>query len=172
MSPKNNQPIENEYFDLIVSRDELGKSLERAYNRLDKFRSICTTILSSSSILAAFLSAFQMYFGRPAAGWKPVYDFGMIAMLSAYLVLVFFAISVILPAQAFGPIDPTEEEIRSAFFGKSKDDVLLMQISGFLNAIKLTKQTVSQRSRQTKWACFLLPVVVIIFMLMLLIPRI
>lgn len=161
----------SEHYDLIASRDEVRRSLDGMTDSIATFRNICTTILGTSSVLAAFLSAFQEYFGHPIPGYEGLYNIAMIAMLVLYLLLVVCCVVVIAPAKTFTPIEPSEETLSSGYFGKDEETVLRKEISNCLNAIKLNKGVLDLRNKVTLAACILLPSIVVIFMLMLWIPR-
>lgn len=154
-----------------MARDEMRLSWERTHYGIASFRGTATTILSASSVLAAFLSAFQVFLGHPQAGWAWAYNLGMIVMFGLYGWLISCCIAVIFPVTFSGPVMGEWENLRETYFDNEELEALEKEISGYISTTGTIREVVVRLKKRTKTACILLPLVVIVFMLMLLIPR-
>jgi len=142
-----------------TSIEEARSQLNRQFESVDALREIARTLLSSASLVFAFLGVFQLVFTPSKPPYTVWHGFVLSAIVALYVSLVVICVVVVSPAGMNGPIEPTWETLYSAFVSRSGVELLRMQLSAYLNAIALNDKTISRRQRLTVIAGALLPAI-------------
>jgi len=96
---------------------------------------------------------------------------GIIAVIVIlYIMLVVFSLILLSPLTWYTPVNLTWDELQGAFHGRNERDLILVQISAYLNVIDLNRQNVKKRYHLTIIQGIIFAIIVVLVITAGLIP--
>jgi hypothetical protein len=138
---------QNNLYDLETMLNEAKAKLERQFKSISTFRDHAKTIFSASSVIVALFSVLKTT--NIPQERVVIYVVGWVLIALLYISLTIAEIKTIFPKEILGPIEATWKEYEKAFYGKEKEDILLQQITNYLNVIGMNQEVVN---KQKKWS--------------------
>jgi hypothetical protein len=134
----------NKNFDVKIVLEEVKAGYQRQEESMDVFKKHARTLFSASSIILTLLGVMQI-FSLPAEVFKGLYGGIIAGILILYILLVGISLIVNFPIQFLGPIELNWDVLSHGFMEKKERDVILMQISCYLNVIDLNRKSIKTR---------------------------
>jgi len=130
----------DENFDVKAMVHEASENYKRQGDSIESIKTHARTVFSSSSIIISLLSLFQILSKTPK-GYNVNVSYGRIiaVIVVLYVSLVVISLLVLSPLLFHGPIKMDWGVITETFKEKSERDVLLMQLSAYINAFEKNK---------------------------------
>lgn len=157
--------------DLKVAIDEMSRNLRLQFEAMDTHKTTARAILSAASLIIGLMGVLQL--ARPSiqTPFVSLYNLGIVLAMIVYVVLISLAVWSIMAVSMASPIKSDWETLKTYFVGKCGRDLLKMQLSAILNAIRFNDVLLTRQRRLVTAACVCLPVIVLILMALSLIPR-
>ncbi len=155
---------QNNLYDLETMLDEARQKLDRQFKSVAVFREHAKVIFGASSVIVSLFSVLKTT-NIPSDKIEIYITFWILIALF-YIALTFAEIKTIFPKEIQGPIEATWKTYKDAYRGKTKEDVLLMQISAYLNVIKKNQDVVNSQEIWSLLISILFPILVVLIIIL------
>lgn len=150
---------QNDFYDLETMLYEARQKLDRQFKSVAVLREHGKTVFASSSVIVSLFAALKTT-NIPKEKIE-IYVTFWILIAVLYILLTIAGLKTIFPREILGAIKPTWDEYKKAYRRKSKEDILLMQISSYLNVIEKNQDVVNQQEKWSMIISYIFPVLVI-----------
>ncbi len=151
-------------YHLTTMLDEARIKLNRQFTSIAVFRDHAKTVFGASSIIVSLFSTLKI--DNNPQDKIGIYVVLWLLIAICYLVLTFMGIKAIFPKEIFGATEATWENYKETYFGKTKEDVLLQQISNYLDVIGENQKVVIDQEKWSKKISIIFPVLVILIVIL------
>ena len=148
---------------------EASKKYQRQGESVDALKTHARTIFSASSIIISLIGTLQI-FSEIQNDYKLLFIFLIGLLAFCYLILLVFSLIILSPFQAYGPIHIDKDTLFESFQDKKERDVILKQLSAYINAIALNEPKIVLRQQMTTALSILFAVIVLLILLIAVFP--
>lgn len=157
-------------YEIAVS--EMKYRLEEQYKSISAFKSITQQIFAAASLIVALGSSLQLFNVRVAATYQTFYNCIILIAMGSYALLISFCIVVLFPIKVKGPTSAERDLLFQRFIWRTNDlEIIRQQLDNYLAAISSNEPIIQKRRKLAMGSAILLPLIVILFLILSLIPR-
>jgi len=148
---------------------EASQKIKRQGESIDSLKTHARTIFSASSIIISLIGTLQIFNEIPS-NYRLLYISLIIIMVILYIVLVILSLTILSPFQIYGPISIDEATLFGSFIGKMEREVILNQLSAYINVIKLNEPKIITRQKMTTAISILFAIIVFMILFIAILP--
>lgn len=155
-----------------ASLEEMQKVFGYQLDSVSASKETNKNFFGAASLIITLLGSLQLLLGKVSNAWTSTYQLLLLISLVIYILFILISIYIFLPTVLQAPIRADWSELKESFFCREEKDILVHQLSQYLIAIDDNKKALKKLDRFTKIGGALLIVLILLFAVLALMPKI